>query len=825
MNKISCVTWKIRAALGASLAMGIAPSAAAQSLPFGGPGDTIGDIADLDPSIPLIADGIAGLLGLDIGDHDLHLTAATGSYSGTLSGRGGLHVLGGEQIFTGRNTYAGGTTVSGGATLAIDHAASLGTGALTLDGGNLTVRQNMATDRAISFGAKGASITTLDGVTLHQQGDMSGEGGLVKLGGGTLVVSGNNTFSGGTLIEGGVIRIDEGSSLGSGKVVLVGGTLETAATLITEQPIFSSGDSGVGVGDGASADFAGDIVADGGDACFAKSGAGSLRLSGHARLASGTCVAQGDLSADGVLESTLVQVDQAATLHGTGLINAPVHVDGRLAGGDAPGTLTVVGDVTLRSTATLQVDIDGGGSANGAGNYSRIVIAGPDHQFVAGGTLAPTLRGMAGEATNTYTPSLGSTYRIVEAEGGVAGRFESITQPAEGLATNTRFLAFYGLDEGRAIDLRVAPTSYATWLGKTARRNDRAAAGALDTLMSKQDAGTATATQSALLYTASARGARQIGAMVNQLSGEVHAAEAAAAREAGLGMQRDVADHLAADAERGEAAHGAWVNLGRDGSHTAADRQANGYDTHAQRTIVGIDLYAGHDTVLGVAAAYHVTSMDAHVGSGRIRGSSGLIYAQQVLGGVVLDAMAARGTTRWRTQRADPFGDTPLTSRSSGLDTMANVTLRMPTQTNGGHRLEPYVSATWQKLERDAATERGLSSAALSLGKLTASGTRIAAGLSLGSRADDPFASAFTWRASMALGADAGGLLDPTVRNAVAGLRFDTAAPGVGRGFAQVHANGTVRLGRQAYLYGGLNTEARSRRASLGATGGIRMVF
>jgi fibronectin-binding autotransporter adhesin len=825
MNKISCVTWKIRAALGASLAMGIAPSAAAQNLPFGGPGDATGDTTALDPSIPYIADGISGPRDLDIGAHDLHLTAANGTYSGTISGAGGLFVLGGEQTLTGRNTYAGGTTVRNGATVAIDHDAALGTGALTLDGGNLTALQSMTSDRQITFGAKGASITTLDGVTLHEQGDLTGDGGLVKLGGGTLVVSGRNTFTGGTLIEGGVIHIDEGSSLGSGAVVLKGGMLETDFALITDQPILSSGDSGVAVGDGASVEFGGDLVAGGGDACFAKSGEGSLRLSGRARLGSGTCVTQGDLSVDGHLESTLVQVNRGAALHGVGVITAPVHVDGRLGGGDAPGTLTIVGDVTLRSTATLQVDIDGVGKANGANNYSRVLVEGSGHQFIAGGTLAPTLRALAGDATNTYTPTLGTTYRIVEAEGGIVGRFTSITQPTEGLAANTRFLAFYGLDGGHAIDLRVAPVSYATLLGKAARRNDRAVASALDTLISKQDAGTATDTQSDVLYIASSLRANQIGTMVNQLTGEMHAAEAAAARDAGLGMRRDVADHLATDGDSREAAHRVWMNLGRDGSHTGADHQANGHDTHTNRSIVGFDLYAGHSTVLGVAASHNITSTNAHIGSGRIRGSSGIVYAQQVLGGFVLDAMAARGTTRWSTRRADPFGRAQLTSRSSGLDTLASATLRMPTQTNGGHRVEPYVSATWQKVERDAATERGGSVATLSLGRLSASGTRVAAGVTLGSRADDPLASTFTWRASMALGADTAGLLNPRVRNKVAGLPFDTAAPGVGRGFAQLDANGTVRLSKQAYLYGGINTEARSHRSALGATAGVRLAF
>lgn len=751
--------------------------------------------------------------------------AGTLDISGAISQLGGTTVNAGTLILGGNNTYKGGTTINGG-TLQVSSDANLGdaSGNIAINGGNLTVTQTMSTDRDILIGSHGAQITTLDGVTLNQRGDMSGNGGLVKLGGGTLVVYGNNTFTGGTLIQGGVIRINSGSSLGTGQILLQGGTLQSDASLGTGQEVVISGDSGVNVAAGTTTVLSGNLVAGAGNGCFVKSGKGYLSLTGQSSLASGTCVEDGVLSANGLLASSFVQVDQGAMLRGTGVISGPVNVNGRLAAGNSPGTLTVAGTVTMQAGSSLQVDIDGLGTGNGAGNYSRVLVVGEGNRFIADGTLVPTLRGITGNASNTYTPALGSTYRIVTADGGVEGRFDGIQQPTDGLPANARFLAFYGANDGHSIDLRVAPVSYATLLGAGAKRNVLAVAGSLDGTVQAMDAGTATTAQNELLYAVSSASADRAASLVGSLSGEVHADQAAAARSAGLGMQRDVSDHLATD-RSADMAHNVWANVTRDGNRSIADNQGRGFETGTDRTTGGVDLYAEGGTVLGVAATHHDTNVISHGGSGSIRGTSGMVYAQQALGSsFVLDGVAAYGNTDWTTRRADPLGGSQLETRTSGKDTMASATLRMPMQTAAGSRIEPYVSVVWQKVERDAVNERG-SVAALSLDELSEKGTRVLAGVTMGSKAADPLASTLTWHAGVAVGADTGDLLDPTVHNTLAGQRFDTAAPGVGRGFVQVNANGTMRLGKSTYLYGGLTAEEGKRRSAYGVTAGVRVAF
>ncbi|MDQ7995239.1 MAG: autotransporter-associated beta strand repeat-containing protein [Luteibacter sp.] len=782
--------------------------------------DTRGSIAT-DANTTVVATGtISGTAGL------VKNGAGTLDISGVASHAGGTTVNDGTLILSGNNTYTGGNTLNGGV-LQISMDANLGAASneVTFNGGTLSVTQSNTTARNWVIEAGGAVLNTANGVTLQDSGNISGMGGLVKLGGGTLVVSGNNSFTGGTLIQGGVIRIDSGSSLGTGAIVLNGGILQTVQTLGTGQKVIISGTSGVNVDAGTTTVLSGSLVAAAGDACFTKTGKGKLSLTGSANLASGTCVQDGILSANGVLDSSYVQVDSGAMLRGIGYVRGPVNVDGTLAAGNSPGTLTIQGPVTMKAASTLEVDIDGLGTGTGAGNYSRVLVTGAGNTFVANGTLAPTLRGITGDASNTYTPDIGASYRIVSAEGGIVGRFTTLAQPASGLAAKTRFLAFYGTNGGQSIDLRVAPTSYAAYLTGSAKRNDIAAAAALDGSVASLDGATDTAAQDALLYAVSSLSGDRIAALAKSLSGEVHADEAAAARAAGLGMQRDVADHLSTDAESTDAAHRVWANVTRDGNRSVADNQGSGFETGTDRSTIGFDVYAEGGTVLGVAGTHHDTNVISHGGNGSIRGTSGMLYAQQALGGFLLDGVAAYGNTDWTTRRADPLGGAWLSSRTSGNDAMASVSLRLPTQTASGNRIEPYASVIWQKVERDGVNERGGSVAALALDDLSQKGTRVLAGVTMGSKSADPLATTLTWRAGVAVGADTGDLLDPTVHNTLAGQRFDTAAPSVGRGFVQVNANGTMRLAESTYLYGGITAEEGQRRSAYGVTAGVRVAF
>jgi outer membrane autotransporter protein len=120
----------------------------------------------------------------------------------------------GTWMLTGSNTYSGGTTISAG-TLQIGNGGT--TGNII---GNVTDNGTLAFNR--------------NGDNKNFSGMISGSGNLVKLGSDTLVLTADNTYSGGTTIQDGILvagapNLAQTTSfaLGAGDVFLLGGILRT----------------------------------------------------------------------------------------------------------------------------------------------------------------------------------------------------------------------------------------------------------------------------------------------------------------------------------------------------------------------------------------------------------------------------------------------------------------------------------------------------------------------------------------------------------------------------------------------------------------------
>jgi autotransporter-associated beta strand protein len=109
-------------------------------------------------------------------------------------------------VLSGANTYTGGTTISAGA-LQVTNNSSVGSGNVTLNGGlfqagglsNLTFSNNFKINNT-AFG----SAIDANGVLLTISGNISGPGALTVLdtsfGGGRVILTGTNTYTGGTTI-------------------------------------------------------------------------------------------------------------------------------------------------------------------------------------------------------------------------------------------------------------------------------------------------------------------------------------------------------------------------------------------------------------------------------------------------------------------------------------------------------------------------------------------------------------------------------------------------------------------------------------------------
>ena len=138
------------------------------------------------------------------------------SVDGIISGAGGFVQQGsGTTTLTGLNTYAGGTDITDG-TLRVGLDANLGavSGYIKLNGGTLETSTSFDTASNVEIGVKNALIDTKDN-TNTISGVVSGAGGLIKEGGGKLILTGENDFAGGSQVNDGVLQIGDGGTNGS----------------------------------------------------------------------------------------------------------------------------------------------------------------------------------------------------------------------------------------------------------------------------------------------------------------------------------------------------------------------------------------------------------------------------------------------------------------------------------------------------------------------------------------------------------------------------------------------------------------------------------
>ena len=174
-----------------------------------------------------------------------------GTYFGTMSGSGSLTLTGsGNVTLAGANTYSGGTVVSGG----------------TLTGTTTSLQGDIVNNASVVFDQ--ATDGTYAGV-------MSGDGVLTKTGVGTLILTANNTYTGGTIISGGILQLGNGGTTG-----MIAGDVFNEGTLA-----FNRSDDIV---------FAGNIS---GSGDIAYMGPGTVTLTGTNTYSGGTAITGGTVQA------------------------------------------------------------------------------------------------------------------------------------------------------------------------------------------------------------------------------------------------------------------------------------------------------------------------------------------------------------------------------------------------------------------------------------------------------------------------------------------------------------------------------------------------
>ncbi|MGT2488605.1 S8 family serine peptidase [Methylobacterium oryzae CBMB20] len=660
-------------------------------------------------------------------------------------------------------------TISGGLTNAGTVLASAGRldGAIANNAGLLAVSGSVASAGTFANAAGATFAVTTGGsyslagplanaglVAVAQSASLTASGGLSNAGlvasDGTLTADLTNTgvarLSGqynGTLTNTGLLQITGPlaglTSLTNTGALDLGGTAFTLTNLAG--PVSAVLGNGALTVTGATAStYAGAILETASPTSLTKAGTGTLALTGLGRFSGPTTVQAGTLSLDGLWTSP-VTVAAAGTLRGIGTIAAPVTVAGALRPGNSPGTLTVLGPVALAPGSSLGLDIDGPGTGTGAGSYARLLALGSTGTVSANGTLVPELRGITGNATNSFTPALGQRFGVLTAQAGLSGSFTGLAQPAAGLPAGTRLDALYA---ATGLDLVVTPAAYGNLagLGLAQTGNARAVGAALD--LARPEAGTRPdAARARVFDPLYAAGPATLPGGLASLSGQSYGdavmtdlaarrlladtidrhqrglgggASAFSAGDPGSGPNRTA---LQVRGGAGAAEPALAVGEGRVWADAlygfgarAGDRAATGAGFDAGGLLMGVDRQVGADTQVGAAFSYlreGGTSRGAGLGRFTTDSYGGTLYASTRLGAVVLRGTAGVSYADGRVDRTVALGT--AVSQAGGLSSGWNggisgfagyaLALGLPVE------LVPEVGFSYDRLTRGRVSERG----------------------------------------------------------------------------------------------------------------------
>ncbi|WP_219928701.1 fibronectin-binding autotransporter adhesin ShdA [Salmonella enterica] len=292
---------------------------------------------------------------------ELDETTATSNWNGSKLTKQGDGTL----ILSNTGNDYGDTEIDGGI-LAAKDAASLGTG-------DVTIAENATL--ALSQG-------TLDN-------NVTGGGQIVKSGSDELIVTGDNTYSGGTTITGGTLTADHADSLGTGAIAN-SGVLQVGEGEL-ENTLSGSGS-------------------------LVKTGTGELTLSGDNSYSGATTITDGTLIAANVNALGSGNIDNSGTLmldaNGTfELANITTHTGAATA--LAAGSTLDAGQLTQEDGSTLSIDL-------GAATDDAVITA---DSVTLGGTLNVT---GIGSVTDSWTPEA-YTYTLIDSDSAITSDFDDLT--------------------------------------------------------------------------------------------------------------------------------------------------------------------------------------------------------------------------------------------------------------------------------------------------------------------------------------------------------------------------------------------------------------
>ena len=609
-------------------------------------------------------------------------------------------------------------------------------GALSVSGMQFATDGYLLTGSAIELvGSGGEAIIRVGDGTAAGSGmsatiasDLTGSAELVKDDLGTLILTGTNSYAGGTQVNAGTLQIGNGGTSGSvtgdvlnngvlafnrsdatsfggaisgsGAVNLLNGDLTltadnsyTGGTAIATGATLRLGNGGTTGGIIGPVDTAGTLIFDRSDAYdFAgvisgagtvrQSGSGLTNLTGNSGGFTGTTfVEAGTLAVNGTLGGSVELT--GGRLEGTGTVgNTIVH--GTIAPGNSIGTLNVAGDITFAVGSIYEVE------ANAAGQADRINATGT--ATLNGGTVQV----LAG--AGNYSPM--TNYTILTANGGVTGSFTG------GVTSNLAFLDPSLSYDADNVYLRLTRNDI-SFDGIGVTPNQIAAGAGTESL------GIGNSIFDAVLNLSAA----QAQDAFDQLSGEIHPSARMAMLEDSRFVRNAAWDRLrgASSDDKGGLwgqGFGSWSHTGSDGNAARLDRSAGGL-------VMGADGALGDTLRVGALWGYSRTNVDvdARSSSGQIDSYHLGAYAGGQWGAAAIRTGIAYSWHDVHTTRSIAFPGVSDTARASynGGTFQAFGELGYGFDL-GRTRVEPFANIAYVRARSDAFDETG-GDAALTGGK------------------------------------------------------------------------------------------------------------
>ncbi|ECF6887173.1 fibronectin-binding autotransporter adhesin ShdA [Salmonella enterica subsp. enterica serovar Newport] len=275
-------------------------------------------------------------------------------------------------------------TKEGDGTLILSNTAN-DYGNTNINGGTLSANDTAALGSGDVAIAENAKLELGQG-TLDN--NVTGGGQIIKSGSGDLIVTGDNTYSGGTTITGGMLTADHADSLGTGAIAN-SGVLQVGEGEL-ENTLSGSGS-------------------------LVKTGMGELTLSGDNTYSGGTTIADGVLIVANVNALGGGDVDNAGTLKldAEGEFNlANVTTQSGATTELAKGTTLNVDSLTQQADSTLNIDLS-------KANESAITA----DSVTLAGTLNVT---GIGSVTDSWTPEA-YTYTLIDSDSAITSDFDNLT--------------------------------------------------------------------------------------------------------------------------------------------------------------------------------------------------------------------------------------------------------------------------------------------------------------------------------------------------------------------------------------------------------------